>query len=105
MDASSIDGDRAATGTRERTRRGPVAPISEAGLRMWPLSHDAAALDPDGFLGRWQALNRSATIEHCIGQLEAAGNLGNFRRLRDSSAEPFQGYWFADSDVYKVLEA
>ena len=108
MDATPIGGehDGAATETRERVASaGPVAPTGDARLRLRPLDSRAAALDPAGFLGRWQALNRSATIDHCIGQLETAGNLANFRRLRDPSAEPFRGYWFADSDVYKLLEA
>jgi hypothetical protein len=108
MDASSTgrEHDRVATAIRARTGSGgPVAPTSEARLQLSPLDYGSAALDPAGLLGRWQALNRSATIDHCIAQLEAAGNLANFRRLRDPSAEPFHGYWFADSDIYKVLEA
>src|SRR4051812_5663581 len=108
MGASSIDGehDGVATATPPRTgSAGPVAPANTARLKLAPLDYRAAALDPDGVLGRWQALNRSATITHCIERLEAAGNLANFRRLRDPSSEPFHGYWFADSDVYKVLEA
>ena len=106
MDASSIDSERAVTATGERMRSaGPVAPTSDTRMQVWPLEYGATALDHSGFLGRWQALNRSATIGYSIGQLEAAGNLANFRRLREPSAEPFQGYWFADSDVYKVLEA
>ena len=70
--------------------------------RLRPLE---ATLDPGGLLGGWQALNRSATIGHCIARLEVAGNLGNLRRLREADAGPFRGFWFADSDVYKVLEA
>src|SRR4051812_6158170 len=106
MDESPIDGSqtRAVTATRAGSG-GPVAPTGEARLQLWPLNSGAAKLDAAGFLGGWQVLNRSATIDHCIGQLEAAGNLANFRRLRDPSAEPFHGFWFADSDVYKVLEA
>src|SRR3954454_4417054 len=82
---------------------GPVAPAALARLR--PLDHAAARLDPAGFLGRWQALNRAATIDHCIAQLEASGNLDNLRRLSDPRTGDYRGYWFADSDVYKVLEA
>jgi DUF1680 family protein len=64
-----------------------------------------AELDPGGLLGGWQELNRSATIDHCIAQLEESGTLDNFRRLRDPSVGGFRGMWFADSDLYKVLEA
>src|SRR4051812_45110100 len=73
--------------------------------RLEPLGDGAVALAPEGLLGGWQALNRAATIDHCIEQLEAAGNLANLRRLRDPSLGEFRGLWFADSDIYKVLEA
>ena len=85
--------------------RGPVAPTSHASAVVRPLDFRAAALDPAGMLGGWQALNRAATIDHCIANLESAGNLDNFRRLADPAAEPYHGKWFADSDLYKVLEA
>src|SRR3712207_1450808 len=84
---------------------GPVAPATSAHARLEPLEDRRIALDVGGLLGGWQALNRAATIDHCIAQLETAGNLANFRRLADPAAEPFHGKWFADSDVYKVLEA
>ena len=50
------------------------------------------ALDPAGLLGGWQALNRDATLHHCIAQLEAAGNLDNLRRLTGGSDSGFRGY-------------
>ena len=73
--------------------------------RLQPLGDRAVTLDPDGLLGAWQALNRAATIDHCIERLESAGSLANLRRLSDPSSGGFQGLRFADSDVYKVLEA
>src|SRR4051812_18512251 len=98
--------DRAATATRAGTAaRGPVTPTPGARARLRPLAYDAVALDGEGFLGRWQALNRAATIDHCVERLEASGNLENLRRLRDPARGDYRGYWFADSDVYKVLEA
>src|SRR3954451_11278963 len=108
MGASSIDGehDGVATATPPRTgSAGPVAPANTARLRLRPLDYGAAALDPAGLLGSWQALNRSATIDHCIGRPVPAGNLENLRRLRDPGRGDYRGYWFADSDIYKVLEA
>ncbi|HWT22082.1 MAG TPA: beta-L-arabinofuranosidase domain-containing protein [Solirubrobacteraceae bacterium] len=106
MQASRIDGDRAntPTGAREGTP-GPTAPIATEPSRLQPLPYEGASLDPGGLLGGWQQLNRTATIDHCVAQLETAGNLANLRRLEDPSREPFHGYWFADSDIYKVLEA
>jgi DUF1680 family protein len=85
-------------------RSGPTAPTAGAHARLRPLPYGGTALAEGGVLGAWQALNRRATIDHCIAQLEAAGNLANLRRLGDPAAD-FQGFWFADSDIYKVLEA
>ena len=83
----------------------PVAPTRSAHARLRPLDDLDVALDAGGFLGAWQARNRAATIPHCIERLESSGNLANLRRLDDPSREPYHGFWFADSDVYKVLEA
>src|SRR5690349_13513605 len=58
-----------------------------------------------GFLGDWQALNRAATIPHCIEQLEAAGAVENFRRVTGASSADYGGFRYSDSDLYKVLEA
>lgn len=58
-----------------------------------------------GFLGDWQAKNTHSTIPHCISRLETSGALNNFRRLIGESSEPFVGEMFADSDLYKTLEA
>ena len=58
-----------------------------------------------GFLGDWQALNRAATIPHCIEQLEAAGAVENLRRVAGESQADYGGFRYSDSDLYKVLEA
>ena len=73
--------------------------------RLRPLDPSGVELHRDGLLGGWQALNRAATIDHCIERLEASGNLDNLRRLREPGSGEFRGLWFADSDIYKVLEA
>jgi uncharacterized protein len=80
----------------------PVLPTSSV-LRPVP----AAALGPNGLLGAWQARNAAATLPHCIDQLSAHGNLANLRRVTGDSGDDrdFAGMWFADSDVYKTLEA
>ena len=62
-------------------------------------------LDESGHLGAWQRLNRTATILHCIEQLEESGSLDNVRRLGGKSSAPYRGQRFADSDIYKTLEA
>lgn len=58
-----------------------------------------------GLLGRWQARNRHRTIPHGLHALESAGNLDNLRRAAGQAQPAFRGPVFADSDVYKTLEA
>jgi DUF1680 family protein len=84
---------------------GPTAPTAGARTRLAPLPYGGVALDGAGLLGEWQALNRRTTIDHCVAQLEAAGNLDNVRRVVEPADAGFRGLWFADSDIYKVLEA
>ncbi|MFI5954686.1 glycoside hydrolase family 127 protein [Cryptosporangium sp. NPDC051539] len=89
--------------TTVRTGAGPAAPTSGA---LQPLGLSAVTLDPDGLLGAWQQRSAEATLPHCLEQLEVAGNIGNLRRVAGAAAPgSFRGMWFADSDVYKTLEA
>jgi DUF1680 family protein len=101
--ASTQDGAEGGRSTADG--RGPVALTSHASAVVRPLDYRAVSLDADGLLGSWQTLNRAATIDHCIANIRSAGNLDNFRRLANPQAEPYHGKWFADSDLYKVLEA
>jgi uncharacterized protein len=80
----------------------PAAPARENARRPVPLG--AVTLGP-GMLGDWQRLNRTATIPHCLDRLESTGVLDNLRRLVGESDAPFRGPLFADSDLYKTLEA
>ncbi|MFD0523508.1 glycoside hydrolase family 127 protein [Paractinoplanes durhamensis] len=84
---------------------GPAAPTPSALAALHPLALDAVRLDPDGLLGGWQARNAAATIPHCIEQLATYGNLDNLRRVIGDADAEFKGMWFADTDVYKTLEA
>ncbi|GGJ65891.1 hypothetical protein GCM10010121_090750 [Streptomyces brasiliensis] len=83
---------------------GPVA-LRRPG-RLAPLPSSAARLDPASFLGAWQELNATATIQHCVDNIERTGVIDNLRRLTPGGPDvPFRGPWFADSDLYKTLEA
>jgi DUF1680 family protein len=84
---------------------GPIAPTANSTFAVFPLDRGRTVLAPDGFLGAWQELNAAATIPHCIEQLEVSGVMNNFRRLVGESDADFAGMRFADSDLYKVLEA
>ncbi|MFF9100939.1 glycoside hydrolase family 127 protein [Streptomyces rubrogriseus] len=70
-----------------------------------PLRFDQVGLESGGFLGAWQQRNASATIRHLINNLETSGVLHNFRRVADGEQGEFVGMDFADSDLYKTLEA
>ncbi|WP_235857180.1 glycoside hydrolase family 127 protein [Occultella glacieicola] len=82
----------------------PAVPTGPVAVQR-PLDLRAVRLDPSGRLGAWQDLNATATIPHCIDQLEASGVLDNFRRLVSESDAAHRGFVFADSDLYKVIEA
>lgn len=83
---------------------GPVGRLGPLAAHR-PLPLDAVELDPAGHLGAWQELTARATIPHCVEQVEECGALDNLRRVVGESTAPFRGYWFADSDVHKTLEA
>lgn len=76
-----------------------VAPLKVDGRR--PLGIDEVTLAPDSYLGHTQDLNASATLPHILGQLEESRVLVN---LREQGGD-HEGFVFADSDLYKTLEA
>jgi len=84
---------------------GPVVPTSDALGVLRPLPADAVRLAPDGLLGGWQERNATATLPHCVTQLGDHGNLDNLRRVTGDIDADFNGFWFADTDVHKTLEA
>lgn len=47
---------------------------------------------------------RRQTLPHCLEQCEQSGRLANFDRAAGREPGPHQGWFFNDSDVYKVLE-
>lgn len=85
--------------------QGPVGLSPSSRTIFNPLQRGGVRFVGSGFLGAWQELNAASTIEHCIQQVEASGAVDNFRRLVGESDAPFRGPLFADSDVYKTLEA
>ena len=90
----------------------PVVPTRGALARLQPLGLGASRIDG----GLWSDLrrrNREITIPHGAAQLEAAGNLSNFRLAAAGATNGYAGgsddagtpFPFLDSDVYKWLEA
>ena len=88
---------------RPHTLVAPAAPIAAIAEHQ-ALDLRSVRLNA-GPLAQWQTLNAEATIPHCIEQLEVSGVLDNFRRVVGESSAAFRGFWFADSDLYKVIEA
>ncbi|WP_033342738.1 glycoside hydrolase family 127 protein [Catenuloplanes japonicus] len=84
----------------------PAVPTADAITALRPLSLGAVRLDARGLLGAWHRRNADATLPHSIARLDEAGNVTNLHRvIGDAGDSPFAGYWFADSDIYKTLEA
>ncbi|MFL6119161.1 glycoside hydrolase family 127 protein [Actinophytocola sp.] len=83
---------------------GPVHPTATAVSALRPLPLSDVRLT-NGFLGDWQRRNAVRSLPYCVGQLDAAGALVNLRRVTGEADGAFENMWFADSDVYKTLEA
>ncbi|GAA0336374.1 glycoside hydrolase family 127 protein [Actinoallomurus spadix] len=97
--------DRTAATSAERPAPAPVVPGPGAIGALRPLDLGQVRLHPDGLLGRWWRRNATATLPHCVDRLHRSGNLANLRAAAGESEDDFRGMWFADSDVYKTLEA
>ena len=83
---------------------GPVLPRATERLAVRPLGLREVELT-GGFWAEWQRLNREVTMPHALGWLERDGSVDNLRRIRGADRTgPHRGFWFSDSDVYKVLE-
>ena len=83
-------------------RSGPAAPVVG---RLHALGLDEVRIS-GGFWSDIQSVNAAATLAHCEHWLEVSGWLPNFDRVREAgAAEARSGWVFADSEVYKLLEA
>ena len=58
-----------------------------------------------GFWERWRSVNARTAIFHQWDQLERSGCIDNFRILAENKPVFRRGWFFADSDAYKWLEA
>ncbi|TPQ23999.1 glycoside hydrolase family 127 protein [Streptomyces sporangiiformans] len=85
--------------------RSPIAPVSPGRGRLRPLGLDEVRIT-GGFWARRQQLNAEATLHHCREWMERVGWIGNFRTAVHGRIDrDRRGREFADSDVYKLLEA
>lgn len=84
---------------------GPVQPTAAATATLRPLPLTDVTFGQGGFLGDWQRRNATRSLPYCVGRLGTSGALDNLRRVTGETDGEFQNMWFADSDVYKTLEA
>jgi DUF1680 family protein len=84
---------------------GPVQPTSTATAALRPLPLNDVTFAPGSLLGEWQRRNATRTLPHCVSQIDASGAIDNLRRVTGEVDGDFRNMWFADSDVYKTLEA
>ena len=83
---------------------GPVDNGKSSQSALQTAAYDAVQIR-GGFWAKYQQINREVSLAHGFSMLEEAGNLRNLRIAARDEEGDFSGYWFADSDVYKWLEA
>ena len=80
-------------------------PVAPSRGRLRPLDLGEVEIT-GGFWAPRQAVNSNATLAHCHGWMERLGWVDNFRRAATGTiAGHHEGMVFADSDVYKLMEA
>ncbi|MET0887334.1 MAG: beta-L-arabinofuranosidase domain-containing protein, partial [Mycetocola sp.] len=85
-------------------RLGRGAPVSPRSGALLPLA-GADVRITGGFWGERQSVNARATLRHCLDWMERLGWVGNFDRVAEGREGPSAGREFADSEIYKLLEA
>ncbi|MEU6353899.1 beta-L-arabinofuranosidase domain-containing protein [Streptomyces sp. NPDC047072] len=90
---------------KENTQGRPVVPAAPSRGRLRPLGLDEVRIT-GGFWARRRHVNTTATLDHCHQWMERVGWIGNFRAAVEGRIQQdHRGREFADSDVYKLMEA
>ncbi|MFH9551870.1 glycoside hydrolase family 127 protein [Streptomyces sp. NPDC017435] len=90
---------------KENTVGSLVLPVAPTRGRLRPLGLDEVRIT-GGFWARRRHTNESATLGHCRDWMDRVGWTGNFRAAAQGRAHrDRRGREFADSEVYKLLEA
>lgn len=80
-------------------------PVAPSRGRLRPLGLGEVRIT-GGFWARYREVNATATLDHCREWMERVGWIGNFRAAVEGRIQrDRRGREFADSDVYKLLEA
>lgn len=91
---------------RTRSPENPAQPVAPPRGELSPLPLASVELDPAGYWGRWQEVNATAIIDHCLHWMERVGWIDNFRGAAAGTLPATRrGREFTDADVYKLLEA
>ncbi|MET9834393.1 beta-L-arabinofuranosidase domain-containing protein [Streptomyces sp. NPDC006385] len=89
----------------ENTAGPSVLPVAPSRGRLRPLGLDEVRITGGFWAGR-RRTNATATLDHCRDWMERVGWIGNFRAVFEGRiGRDRRGREFADSDVYKLLEA
>ncbi|MGL4650667.1 MAG: glycoside hydrolase family 127 protein, partial [Caldilineaceae bacterium] len=83
---------------------GPVD-NSQSPHSLWRTLPLSSVRMTEGFWAARRRVNREVSLGHGYAQLEATQTLRNLRIAAGLESGAFTGFWFADSDVYKWLEA
>src|SRR4051812_3708431 len=83
--------------------RDETTDLRPAADRLSPLPVAAVTLR-DSFWAPRQEVNRTRTLEHVLGEIDATGGLRNFDIAAGKDTGKFGGPFWADSDVYKWIE-
>ena len=78
-------------------------PARTADYPIQPVSFTAVQID-GGFWGARLGTCRKVTIPYCFKKCEETGRISNFAKAGGLAQGPFEGIYFNDSDVYKVVE-
>ena len=80
-------------------------PVSPSNTNLHPVNLADVHID-GGYWKNRQEVNRNSTIPHALGWMERLGWLNNFDAIaQQSETDQHRGRQFADSEVYKLLEA
>ena len=78
-------------------------PEASAHARLTPVPMTSVTLS-DGFWAERLETNRRSTLPAAFHQCEITGRLANFERAAGMAEGGHEGYFFNDSDVYKIIE-
>lgn len=85
---------RPATGSAVVPSHGRLTPVGASDVEI-----------TGGFWADRQAVNAATTIDHCLNWMERLGWIANFDRTAAGEGPDRDGREFADSEIYKLLEA